>query len=69
MVQRDEENMNEEATDDDVLKYHELLKKSEKPLHARTKHSKLSAIVNLYYLKCVGGVSNTVFSSFLEFFN
>jgi hypothetical protein len=41
----------------------ELLKKAEKPLHAGTKHSKLSVIVvHLYNLKCVGGVSNTAFS-------
>jgi hypothetical protein len=59
----------EEAITDDILKYHELLKKAEKPLHVGTKHTKLSAIINLYNLKCVGGVSNIAFSSFLEFFN
>jgi hypothetical protein len=64
-----EENVTEEAATGDILKYHELLKKAKKLLHTRTKHSKLSAIVNLYNLKCVGGVSNTTFSSFLEFFN
>jgi hypothetical protein len=63
------ENVTEEATTGDVVRYQELLKKAEKPLHACTKHSKLSAIVNLYNLKCVGGVSNTAFSSFLDFFN
>jgi hypothetical protein len=64
-----EENVTEEAATSDVLRYQELLKKAEKPLHARTKHIKLSAIVNLYNLKCVSGVSNTAFSSFLKFFN
>ena len=61
--------MTEEAATSNVLKYQELLKKSEKPLHAGTKDSKLSAIVHLYNLKCVSGVSNTVFSSFLELVN
>jgi hypothetical protein len=59
----------EEAATADVLRYQYLLKKAEKPLHAGTKHSKLSAIVHLYNLKCVSRVSNTTFSSFLEFFN
>ena len=68
-MQRDEENLNEEPVVGDVLKYHDLLKKVEKPLHAGTKYSKLSAIVHLYNLKCVGRVSNTIFSSFLEFIN
>jgi hypothetical protein len=49
--------------------YYELLKKVETPLHDRTKHSKLSATVHMYSLKCVGGLSNTIFSSFLEFIN
>jgi hypothetical protein len=44
-----------------------VLKKSEKPLHGGTKHSKLSAIVYLYNLKCVGGLSNKIFSDLLEF--
>ena len=61
--------MNEEAAVGDVLKYHDLLKKAKKPLHAKTKHSKLSATVHLYNLKCVGGLSNTIFSYFLDFIN
>jgi len=44
-----------------------LLKNADKPLHEGTKHSKLSDIVHLYNLKCVGGISNTIFSAFLEF--
>jgi len=38
-----------------------------KPLHGGTKHSKLSATIYLYNLKCVGGLSNTIFSALLEF--
>jgi hypothetical protein len=64
-----EQNVIEEAVTGDVLKYNELLKKAKKPLHDGAKHSKLSAVVHLYNLKCVGGVRNTAFSSFLEFFN
>jgi hypothetical protein len=45
----------------DALKYHELLKTAEKPLHPGTKHSKLSAIVHMYNLKCVEGISNNFF--------
>jgi hypothetical protein len=46
-----------------------MLKKAEKPLHEGTKHSKLSATVHMYNLKCVGGVSNNIFSAFLELIN
>jgi hypothetical protein len=45
----------------DALKYQELLKTAEKPLHFGTKHSKLSATVHMYNLKCVGGISNKFF--------
>jgi hypothetical protein len=53
----------------DALKYYELLKTADKPLHLRTKRSKLSAIVHIYNLKCVGGISNKIFSYFLELIN
>jgi hypothetical protein len=53
----------------DAQKYDDLLKKAEKPLHEKTRHSKLSATVHLYNLKYVGGVTNTIFSAFLKFFN
>jgi len=46
-----------------------MLKKAEKPLHEGTKHSKLSAIVHMYNLKCVDGVSNNIFLAFLELIN
>jgi hypothetical protein len=51
------------------LKYYDLLKKAEKPLHEGTKHSKLSVTIHLYNLKCVGGLSNNIFSALLEFVN
>jgi hypothetical protein len=54
---------------DDAQKYNDLLKKADKLLHGRTRHNKLSAIVHLYNLKCLGGVSNTIFSTLLEFVN
>ena len=53
----------------DVQKYDDLLKKANKPLHKKTRHSKLSATVHLYNLKCVGRVTNMIFSTFLEFVN
>jgi hypothetical protein len=53
----------------DAQKYDELLKKVDMPLHGKTRHSKLSATVHLYNLKCLGGVTNTIFSTLLEFVN
>jgi hypothetical protein len=69
-VQGDEEHIvYDEADGGDIQKYEHLLKKADKPFHDKTRHSKLSAIVHLYNLKCMGGVSNTIFSAFLEFVN
>jgi hypothetical protein len=53
----------------DAQKYNDLLKNVDKPLHKKTRHSKLSATVHLYSLKCVDRVSNMIFSTFLECFN
>jgi hypothetical protein len=58
---------NEESAKSEAQKYYDMLKKSEKPLHGGTKHSKLSAIIHLYNLKCVGELSNKIFSDLLEF--
>jgi hypothetical protein len=69
VVHGDEEIVVKEADEIDVQKYHELLKKVETSLYDRTKHSNLSATVHLYNLKCVGGLSNKIFSSLLEFIN
>ena len=46
--------------------YYNLIKKVEKPLHDKTKESKLSTIVHMYNMKCVGGLSNSIFSYLLE---
>jgi hypothetical protein len=46
-----------------------LLKKQISHFMIKTKHSKLSVVVHSYTLKGVGGLSNTVFSSLLEFIN
>jgi hypothetical protein len=61
--------VNDGAAGGDALKYYELLKTAEKPLHLGTKHSKLSATVHMYNLKCVGGISNNIFSAILELMN
>jgi len=45
--------VNEGTSARDTLKYHELLKTADKPLHPSTKHSKLSATVHFYNLKCI----------------
>jgi hypothetical protein len=63
------ENGNEEPAAGGAHKYYDMLKKVDKPLHGGTKHSKLSATLHLYNLKCVGGLSNNIFSDFLEFIN
>ena len=57
-MQGDEEIVVEETDEVDIQKYYELLKEIETPLYDRTKHSKLSATVYLYNLKCVSGLSN-----------
>jgi hypothetical protein len=46
-----------------------LVKDANKPLHDKTKYLKLSAIVHSYNLKYVGGLSNTIFTSLIEFIN
>jgi hypothetical protein len=58
--------INEGTSGGDALKYYELLKTAKKPLHPGTKHSKLSATVHMYNLKCVRGISNKIFSDILE---
>jgi hypothetical protein len=64
-----EENVNVPPAASGAQKYYDMLKKADKPLHEGTKHSKLSAIVCMYNLKCVNGVSNNIFSAFLELIN
>jgi hypothetical protein len=61
--------VNEGTFGGDALKYLLLLKTAEKPLHPSTKHSKLSATVHMYNLKCVGGISNKSFSDILKLMN
>ena len=69
-AQGGEEHILDDAPDTgDAQKYDDLLKKAEKPLHERTRYSKLSPTVHLYNLKCLGGVSNTIFLALLEFVN
>ncbi|XP_059456599.1 uncharacterized protein LOC132186630 [Corylus avellana] len=69
-VQGEEEHIVHDEVDEcDVQKYEYLLKNADKPLHEKTKHKKLSATVHLYNLKYVGGVSNMIFLSFLNFMN
>jgi len=68
-VSTDPQQVDEGTSCGDALKYQELLKTAEKPLHPGTKHSKLSATVHMYNLKCVGGISNKIFSDILEFIN
>jgi len=58
-----------EGPDENARKFYEMLKDANKPLHDKTKHSKLGAIVRLYSLKCMGGLSNALFSFLLEFIN
>jgi hypothetical protein len=65
----EEQIMNDEPDKGDAQKYDDLLKKVNKPLHEKTRHSKHSATVHLYNLKCVSRVTNTIFLAFLEFFN
>jgi len=64
-----EENVNVPPAAGGTQKYYDKFKKADKPFHEGTKHSKLSATVRMYNLKCVGRVSNNIFSAFLELIN
>jgi hypothetical protein len=57
-VSMDPQQVDEGTFCGDALKYQELLKTAEKPLYPGTRHSKLSATVHMYNLKCIGGISN-----------
>jgi hypothetical protein len=57
----------DEEIDENAKKLYNLVQDADKPLHDKTQYNKLSAIVHLYNLKCVGGLSNTIFTSLLEF--
>jgi hypothetical protein len=59
----------DEEIDESAKKFYNLVQDANKPLHDKTQYSKLSAIVHLYNLKCVGGFSNTIFTYLLEFIN
>jgi hypothetical protein len=61
--------VDEVVDDENAKKFYSLLKEAEKPLHEKTKHSKLGAILHFYHLKCIGGISNKIFTSQLEFLN
>ncbi|XP_059435265.1 uncharacterized protein LOC132168170 [Corylus avellana] len=61
--------VHKEVDEDSARKFYNLLKREEKPLHDKTNHSKLSATVYLYNLKCAGGLSNTIITSLLDFIN
>ena len=69
-AQGGEEQIMEDAPDTcDAQKYDELLQKADKPLHGKTRHSKLSVTVHLYNLKCWVELLTQFFSSLLEFIN
>ncbi|XP_062164999.1 uncharacterized protein LOC133871588 [Alnus glutinosa] len=59
----------DEEIDESAKKFYSLVQDADKPLHDKTQYSKLSTIVHLYNLKCVGGLRNTIFTSLLEFIN
>jgi hypothetical protein len=61
--------VNEGTAGGDTLKYYELLRTVEKPLHPGTKYSKLSATIHMYNFKCIRGIRNTKFSDILELIN
>jgi hypothetical protein len=50
-ISTDPQEVDEGTSCGDALKYQELLKTAEKPLHPGTRHSKLSATVHMYNLK------------------
>jgi hypothetical protein len=46
--------VHEEVDDENTRKLYSLLKEAEKPLHEKTKYSKLGTITHLYHLKRIG---------------
>ena len=61
-VQGAEEHIVDDEPDrGDTQKYKDFLIRVDKPLPEKTRHNKLCATTHLYNLKCVGGVSNTIF--------
>ena len=61
--------VHEEVDDKNMRKSYILLKETKKALHEKTKHNKLGTIIHLYHLKCIGGISNKIFTLQLEFLN
>jgi hypothetical protein len=55
--------------DESARKFYNLVQDADKPLQDKTQYIKLSSIVHLYNLKCVGELSNMIFTSLLELIN
>ncbi|GJR22608.1 tetratricopeptide-like helical domain, DYW domain protein [Tanacetum coccineum] len=51
---------------DEGVSYKKLLEECNKELYAGCKYSNLSFTLHLYHIKCIGGISNKIFSLILE---
>ncbi|XP_042969067.1 uncharacterized protein LOC122301749 [Carya illinoinensis] len=64
------QNENRQGSSERVNKFYNMLKDADEPLYEGcTKHTKFSAIVRLWNMKCLGGLSNSIFTELLEFVN
>ncbi|XP_042962378.1 uncharacterized protein LOC122296641 [Carya illinoinensis] len=64
------QNENRQGSSKRVNKFYNMLKDADEPLYEGcTKHTKFSAIVRLWNMKCLGGLSNNIFTKLLEFVN
>ncbi|KAF5441866.1 hypothetical protein F2P56_037196 [Juglans regia] len=61
---------NSQVSNEGVQKFYNMLKDADEPLYEGcTKHSRFSAIVRLWNMKCLDGWSNNIFAELLEFLN
>ncbi|XP_042946110.1 uncharacterized protein LOC122279492 [Carya illinoinensis] len=64
------QNENRQDSSERVNKFYNMLKDVDEPLYEGcTKHTKFSDIVRLWNMKCLGGLSNSIFTKLLEFVN
>ncbi|GKE29179.1 hypothetical protein Tco_1444563 [Tanacetum coccineum] len=65
-IKEESDEDSEEDIGDKDIRYKKLLEEYEKELYQRSKYCNLSFTLRLYHIKCIGGISNKIFSMILE---
>ncbi|GJY58874.1 tetratricopeptide-like helical domain, DYW domain protein [Tanacetum coccineum] len=65
-IEEESDEDSEEDIGDKDIRYKKLLEECEKELYPGSKYSNLSFTLRLYHIKCMGGISNKIFSMILE---